>query len=115
MFDINPRLIGMSIRDIKIRDVDELEEFTNNQRIDIGIICTPKEGAQEATNRLMRAGIRAIWNFSPGDISVQEDVIVENVHLSESLISLAYLINARNVVISKDSFLNLRASFWIDS
>ncbi len=40
-------------------------------------------------------GIKAIWNFAPSDLDVPEDVIVENVHLSESLMVLAYLMNQR--------------------
>lgn len=98
MFDINPRLIGMSIRDVKIRDIDEMEQFIENERIDIGIICTPKEAAQDAANRLIEAGIKAIWNFAPEDLDVPEDVVIENVHLCESLVSLAYLTNVKNLM-----------------
>ncbi len=95
MFDINPRLIGMSIRDVRIRDLDDIEGFMLEERIDIAVICTPKEAAQGVADRLVKAGIRAIWNFAPEDLEVPEDVVVENVHLSESLISLAYLANER--------------------
>lgn len=95
MFDVNPRLIGMSIRGIKIMDIDEMEEFIKREGINIAIICTPKEGAQEVANRLVKAGVKAIWNFAPADLDVPEDVIVENVHLSESLMTLAYLMNER--------------------
>lgn len=51
--------------------------------------------AQEAADRLTGEGIKAIWNFAPSDLDVPEDVIVENVHLSESLMVLAYLMNQR--------------------
>lgn len=95
MFDINPRLVGISIRDIKIMDIDEMSEFIKKADINVGIICTPKEGAQEVADRLTGERIKAIWNFAPTDLDVPEDVIVENVHLSESLMVLAYLMNQR--------------------
>ena len=95
MFDINPRLVGISIRDIKIMDIDEMSEFIKKADINVGIICTPKEGAQEVADKLTQEGIKAIWNFAPTDLDVPEDVIVENVHLSESLMVLAYLMNQR--------------------
>lgn len=96
MFDINPRLVGISIRDIKIKDIDEMADFIKEAKINVGIICTPKEGSQGVADRLAKAGIKAIWNFSPTDLNVPEDVIVENVQLSESLMVLAYLINERD-------------------
>jgi redox-sensing transcriptional repressor len=96
MFDINPRLVGISIRDIKIMDIDDMPEFIKKAGINVGIICTPKEGAQQVADRLTDEGIKAIWNFAPTDLNVPEDVIVENVHLSESLMVLAYLINQRD-------------------
>ncbi len=96
MFDINPRLVGISIRDIKIMDIDEMAGFIEEAKINVGIICTPKEGSQGVADRLVKAGIKAIWNFSPTDLNVPGDVIVENVQLSESLMVLAYLINERD-------------------
>ncbi len=96
MFDINPRLVGISIRDIKIMDIDDMGEFIKNSGVNAGIICTPKEGAQSVADRLTGEGIKAIWNFAPTDLEVPEDVIVENVHLSESLMVLAYMMNERD-------------------
>ncbi|MDD2573412.1 MAG: redox-sensing transcriptional repressor Rex [Bacillota bacterium] len=96
MFDINPRLVGISIGDIKIMDIDDMGEFIENTDINVGIICTPKEGAQSVAKRLTGEGIKAIWNFAPTDLEVPENVIVENVQLSESLMVLAYLMNERD-------------------
>ena len=67
------------------------KDLTNN--IDIGIICTTKENAQEVADRLCFAGIKGIWNFAPVDLEVPSHVALENVQLSESLHSLAYHIN----------------------
>lgn len=93
LFDKNPKLIGLRIRDIKIRDIDDMEEFLKTNKVDIGIICTPSDQAQKVANALARSGISAIWNFSPVDLEVPENVTVENVHLSDSLLTLTYRIN----------------------
>ena len=93
MFDINPKLIGLKIRDVEIYDVDYLEDFVKENNIDVGIICVPREKAQEITEKLVGSGIKGIWNFAPYDIRIPENVVLENVHLSESLYTLAYLLN----------------------
>ena len=91
IFDANPKLVGMRIRDIEIRDIDTLSEFLQENRVDIGIICVPRINAQKVSNMLVKGGIKGIWNFAPVDLVVPEDVKVENVHLSESLLTLVYL------------------------
>lgn len=93
IFDKNPKLIGIKIRDIEIRDVDELHEFLNSNNIDIGIICVPEEQAQKVADIFIKNGIKAIWNFAPKDLTVPEGIIVEDVHLSESLMTLSYRLN----------------------
>jgi redox-sensing transcriptional repressor len=93
MFDINPRLIGISIRGINIYDLDELESFIQKTPIQIAAICTPKEKAQEVADRVIRSGVKGIWNFAAVDIVVPDDVIVENVHLSDSLYTLSFRMN----------------------
>ncbi|MFZ7133639.1 MAG: redox-sensing transcriptional repressor Rex [Eubacteriales bacterium] len=97
MFDINPRLVGMSIRDIKILDIMELQQYINNHDVTIGIICVPKEASQEIADILIKADIKAIWNFAPTDVKVPEQVVIENVAISESLYTLTYLINEENL------------------
>ena len=73
MFDINPKLIGLVIRGIEI-----------------AALTIPKTKAPEIADRLIKAGIKAIWNFAHTDLVVPDDVVVENVHLSESLMRLSY-------------------------
>ena len=93
LFDKNPKLIGLKIRDIEIYDIDKLPEFIKSNKIDIGIICTPSEQAQIVAGTLSSMGIKAIWNFAPIDLDIPKDIVVENVHLSESLLTLTYRIN----------------------
>ncbi|SDJ94013.1 redox-sensing transcriptional repressor Rex [Natronincola ferrireducens] len=93
LFDTNPKLIGMKIRDVPVFDIDELQGFIDEKQVDIGIICTPKEFAQDIADKLVKSGVSAIWNFAPIDLKVPEDIIIENVHLSDSLFILSYLLN----------------------
>jgi len=93
MFDINPRLVGLSINDIEVMDYSVLDEYLEQNQIDIGIICTNKGSAQEVADKLVMGKVKGIWNFAAVDLEVGEDVALENVHLSDSLQSLAYNIN----------------------
>ncbi len=91
LFDVNTSLIGKEIRGIKIHSLDELEEFCENNKVDIAALTMPKQTAENTAQRLVDLGVRAIWNFSHVDLDVQNDeVIVENVHLSDSLMQLSY-------------------------
>jgi len=90
IFEVNPELIGKSINGVEVMDYEGIVEFVENNNIDIGIICTTKEVAQEVADRLCFAGVRGLWNFAPIDIETPSHVAVENVHISESLHSLAY-------------------------
>ena len=91
LFDANPRMIGLKIRDFDILDSEDVEEFVKNNNIGIAILCIPKNGAQDMVDRLVSVGIKGIWNFAPIDLEVPSDVIVENVNLTESLFTLSYL------------------------
>lgn len=93
LFDINPKMIGLKIRDIEIYDMDELEEFIIKNNIEIAYICTNRESAQATAERMMDCNVKAIWNFAPVDIKVREGVVVENVHLIENLFTLSYFLN----------------------
>lgn len=96
LFDANPRMIGLKIRDFEILDSEDLEEFIKENDVDIAIMCIPKKGSQELADRLVNAGIKGIWNFVPVDLDVPESVIVENVNLTESLFTLSYLMKAED-------------------
>ena len=90
MFDINPRLIGLVVRGIEIRGVDDLEQYIQDNDVQMAALTIPKTKAPEIADRLIHAGIKAIWNFAHVDLNVPDDVVVENVHLSESLMRLSY-------------------------
>ncbi len=96
LFDKNPKLLGLRIRDHEIMDIDELPSYIDEHHIDIGVICTPKEVSQEVADILTSSGIKAIWNFAPTDIKVADDVAIEDVHMNESLYTLAYYYNEKS-------------------
>ena len=89
MFDTNPRLIGLVVRGVEIRGIDDLEQFIIDNEVQIAALTIPKSKAPEIAERLVKAGIKAIWNFAHTDLNVPDDVVVENVHLSESLMRLS--------------------------
>lgn len=91
LFDVNPRLIGMTVRGIEIIDLDEMNTFIKENDIDIAILTLPKKNASKVANHLVKSGIKGIWNFAPVDLEISEsEVIVENVHLLDSLMTLSY-------------------------
>ncbi len=90
LFDVNPTVIGQEVNNIKIRDLDELMDFLKNNDIEIGIITTNKSSAQGVADILVKGGIKGIWNFAPVDLDLPEDIALENVHLTDSLHSVAF-------------------------
>ena len=93
LFDVNPRLVGISVRGMDVQDMDHLKDFVVENNIDIAILTVPKTKAPGIANDLCEWGIRGIWNFAPVDLQINNyDVVVENVHLSESLMTLSYRI-----------------------
>lgn len=93
IFDANPKIIGLKIRDVQVQDIDIIENFLKENIIDIGIICVPTINAQKVSDLLVKNNIKGIWNFAPVDLVTPKDVVVENVHLSDSLLTLSYLFN----------------------
>ncbi len=93
IFDCNPALYGKKIRCIEVRPMEEMETFIEDNEIDMAVLTLPKASAVEVAGRLAATGIRGIWNFAHVDLKVPERIQVENVHLSDSLMKLAYNIN----------------------
>jgi redox-sensing transcriptional repressor len=87
---VNPRLQGVTVRGIEIRMIDELESFIKENNIQIAALTIPKTRASEMAERLVSYGVKAIWNFAHTDLNLPDDILIENVHLSESLMRLSY-------------------------
>ncbi len=93
LFDVNPRLVGISVRGIEVRDMDTVKDFVRDNGIDIAVLTVPKTKAPVIANGLVESGVKGIWNFAPVDLEISDThLVVENVHLSESLMTLSYRI-----------------------
>ncbi len=95
LFDVNPVLKGVTVRGIEIRMTDELPDFIRTHNVEIAALTLPKTKALEMAKCLVDNGVKAIWNFALTDLNLNlpKDVVVENVHLSESLMRLSYNLN----------------------
>ncbi|CUX50032.1 redox-sensing transcriptional repressor Rex [Clostridium sp. C105KSO13] len=94
LFDVNPRLEGVAIRGIPIRRIDELKDFIKHNDIEIAVLTIPKSKAEEVAEILVAGGIHGIWNFAHTDLILPDNVVVESVHLSDSLLELSYNISS---------------------
>ena len=90
IFDINPALQGKELRGIPVRPVEQIADFVKANDIDIAVLTIPKDGAVKAAETLVKCNIKAIWNFAHVDLNVPDSIVVENVHLSDSLMKLSY-------------------------
>lgn len=93
IFDCKESLVGHDVRGMKVMHTDELEKFVKENDIDIAVLTLPKTGATGISERLVNCGITGIWNFAHVDLDVPDNVCVENVHLSESLMKLSFKIH----------------------
>lgn len=92
LFDVNPELKGRTVRDIPILMLNELDDYCANNHVDIAALTMPKSKADTIAQKLVDLGVKAIWNFAHVDLDIEknEDVVVESVHLSDSLMQLSY-------------------------
>lgn len=92
LFDVNPELKGKTVRDIPILMLNELDDYCANNHVDIAALTMPKSKADTIAQKLVDLGVKAIWNFAHVDLDIEnnEDVVVESVHLSDSLMQLSY-------------------------
>lgn len=95
IFDSSPKLIDTMIKDVKVQDIINLKEHLKQNQIDIGVICVPRSDAQKVCDEMVKNGVKGIWNFAPIDLVVPNEITIENVHLSESLMTLIYLLHTK--------------------
>lgn len=95
IFEVNPSLIGQKVRNITIRNFDEVEDVVRQGNVDIAVLTTPKNQTAQIASDLVSYGIKSIWNFAPIDLKLilPKEIIVENVHLSDSLMTLTYTLS----------------------
>ena len=98
LFDSNPEIIGSEIYGLPVYSVDSLADFCRENDVKIGVLTVPKEAAYEVAVTMANAGVMGIWNFANMELKLPEhdDVIVENIHLGDSLMTLCYEIKTKN-------------------
>ena len=95
-FDVDPAVIGTEIAGVPVCHTERLEEFIVGYHVDVGLLAVPISAAQQMGDRLVKAGVKGIWNFTNCEITCgSRDVVVESVHFSDSLLTLSYLISQR--------------------
>ena len=92
IFDINYNRVGQKVNGIEILHTDELDEFVKKNNVDIAILTVPSRNISEIAERVVELGVKGIWNFSPQDLKLSDGIMVENVHLSDGLAVLGYII-----------------------
>lgn len=94
IFDSNEQLTGKTVGDLKIMNIKTLESFCRENHPIVAVLCIPKAATQQIADTLVGMGLKAFWNFSHYDLSIgYDDIIVENVHLGDSLLTLTYGVN----------------------
>jgi len=94
LFDSKESLVGQVVKNLPIRSTASLDEFCRENRPEVAVLCIPKNAAEEISKQLVSLGIKGFWNFSHYDLSMQyKDIRVENVHFSDSLMTLSYRLN----------------------
>ena len=97
MFDVKPELFGEKICSLPVYPISSLADFCNNNKVDIGVLTVPKEAAKDIVDVLAECGVRGIWNFANMELKAPSDsVIVENIHLGDSLMTLCYELKQRS-------------------
>ena len=91
LFDRKESLVGQVVKNLPIRNTSLLDEFCRENRPQIAVLCIPKDAAKGIAEQLVNLGVKAFWNFSHYDLALEySDIIVENVHLGDSLMTLSY-------------------------
>lgn len=100
VFDFDSRLFGLEMNGMTVQSMNQLETFICKENIQIAALTVSDTIAKGVADRLVKAGIRGIWNFTYTDLEMPADVVVENVHLLDSLMQLSY----REKEIGKESY-----------
>ncbi len=91
LFDSNPSLEGEKVGDYSIKNWTDIETFCKENSPKVAILCIPKDSAKAICEKLISLGVNGFWNFSHYDLTLNyPDVISENVHIGDSLMTLGY-------------------------
>ncbi len=97
LFDASPSLVGVEVQGLPVQSIDKLEEWIAAHKVDIAVLAVPAESSRTMFERLVRNGVRAVWNFAPIDLEAPPAVIVQNVHLTDSLYTLTFRMHEQDL------------------
>ena len=93
-FDVAPEIVGQVRSGVPVYHVDKLEDYLAQNPASIGVLTVPRSVANATASRLVRAGVRGIWNFTNSELTVDTPgVVIEDVHFADSLLALSYMIS----------------------
>lgn len=90
IFDTDENIIGTEFSGLKVASYSDMPQFIKDHKPDIAILAVPKTAVNQVAEDVVNCGIKALWNFAHVDLKLPGDVIIENVHLSDSLMTLSY-------------------------
>ena len=103
LFDVDENLIGTEIYGLPVYHIDELYEYCQKHNVTIGVLTVPKDAAHTVALSMAHAGVKGIWNFANMELDIDiEGVVVENIHLGDSLLRLSYAIKTKNEETAND-------------
>ena len=103
LFDVDENLIGTEIYGLPVYHIDELYEYCQKHNVTIGVLTVPKDAAHTVALSMAHAGVKGIWNFANMELDIDiEGVVVENIHLGDSLLRLSYAIKTTNEETAND-------------
>ncbi len=102
IFDNDPNKIGMEIRGLTVMDHKNIKEFVEREKPTMAILSVPKAVVNQVAQELVDYGIKAFLNFSYAELSTNDDIVVENIHLGDSLMRLCYKISENKISENKD-------------
>ena len=90
VFDQNESLAGKLVSGLPIRHISGLDDYCRSEKPTVAMLCVPRNAAESLGHQLVRLGIKGIWNFTHYDFGEMDGVVVENVHLGDSMMTLCY-------------------------
>ena len=96
VFDNSAAMIGAKTSGFTVLDIKTLEEYCENNRIDIAVLTVPRDVAKDTAERIKSVGIRGIWNFTNVELELDSGMMAESVHMGDSLMTLTYRISMQD-------------------
>lgn len=102
VFDNSLMLEGMQICGVPIINAALFEDYLEENHVDIVVIAEPASAAADILKKSIRGGVKGVWNFAPVDLRSDDRIEVQNVHLSDSLMTLSFRMEEKQHIVESD-------------